>query len=51
MKLFYRRLYFLTLQRTRVNSYFFFQLSFNITIHAIECAVTTFPVTGASCHR
>ena len=37
MKLFYRILYFLTLQRTRVTN-IFVQLSLDMTFHAIECA-------------
>ena len=34
MKLFYRRLYFLTLQRT-----YFCSIELDITFHAIECGI------------
>ena len=42
-------MYFLTLQRTRVNEYFF-QLVLDITFHAIECGVTTCSGYGESYH-
>ena len=45
MKLFHRRLYFFTLQRTRVNEYFC-SMTLDITFHVIECGVTTCPGYG-----
>ena len=52
MKLFYRRLYFLRLQPIKLNEYFCsIEIGYHITFHAIECAVTTCPGYGESCHR
>ena len=47
MKHFYRILYFVALQRTRVNI-FFFQLSLDIT--TFKCGLTTCSGYGESCH-